>query len=368
MNYDPITHIVYGGAFDPITPAHAKIITSLAEQYNHLGYQIELLVTDNDEKHYHAGISDRVNMLTGWVNQNCSALSVSGINISIQTKRTADTIRERWPNAHVVLVLGEDERTALVDRKEWVDSDWIINHCEIKTFERNDGISSSKLRKMMCVDPMFAVNCIDGSLAPAVRLYILEHGLYNQLGANSKADEEKFILEYKQKPKQCIMEILEHFKQGIITKDEAFNQITNADFPHPSVTATVIIHNTSNNKYLLIRRKAPPFASYLAFPGGFANPGEDIEDVAIRELCEECGIEIDRAWLNPIKLYKAADPRGWMYDFVFVASIYGNQASKVKAGDDAAEFYWLSGEEIMQINLAFHHKDAFERFYAKKNS
>ena len=60
-------------------------------------------------------------------------------------------------------------------------------------------------------------------------------------------------------------------------------------YPHPAVTADNVIFGFDNNdlNILLIKRKLEPYKDCWAFPGGFMNIDETIEECAARELKEE---------------------------------------------------------------------------------
>lgn len=53
----------------------------------------------------------------------------------------------------------------------------------------------------------------------------------------------------------------------------------------------VIIYDKYDNILLEIRAKSPR-KGFLAFPGGFIEPDETAEKAAIRECCEEIGVEV----------------------------------------------------------------------------
>jgi 8-oxo-dGTP diphosphatase len=62
--------------------------------------------------------------------------------------------------------------------------------------------------------------------------------------------------------------------------------------PHPSVTADAVVFGLRDGELnvLLIQRRAPPYESSWAFPGGFVEIDEDPCDAVQRELQEETGI------------------------------------------------------------------------------
>ena len=52
-------------------------------------------------------------------------------------------------------------------------------------------------------------------------------------------------------------------------------------YKNPTPTVDVVIEK--GLQILLIKRKSEPFKDHLAFPGGFVNEGESVEDGALRE-------------------------------------------------------------------------------------
>ena len=54
-----------------------------------------------------------------------------------------------------------------------------------------------------------------------------------------------------------------------------------------TVDAVVFSHNEQYLQVLLVKRKYDPCKGMWAFPGGFVEDDEELEDAAIRELEEE---------------------------------------------------------------------------------
>jgi len=126
-------------------------------------------------------------------------------------------------------------------------------------------------------------------------------------------------------------------------------------YPRPAVTVDIILFtNETDPKVLLIERKKPPFQGNWAFPGGFIEPDETLEDAAKRELKEETGMRVNN--LEQFKTYSEPnrDPRGRTISTVFYAKISTSIAQKAQAGDDAAKADWFLLEKLP--NLAFDHQ------------
>ncbi|MBQ9189933.1 MAG: NUDIX hydrolase [Clostridia bacterium] len=114
------------------------------------------------------------------------------------------------------------------------------------------------------------------------------------------------------------------------------------EYPKPSLTADMCLYAREGGDVyvLLIRRGRPPFPGAWAFPGGFVEKGETVEDAAARELAEETGVEGLR--YEPIGVFSEAgrDPRGWTVTSVYRSEVIRADIRAVGM-DDAAEASWF---------------------------
>jgi len=60
-----------------------------------------------------------------------------------------------------------------------------------------------------------------------------------------------------------------------------------------AAAAIALIFSPANN-LLVTRRKYDPAKGMLDFPGGFADPGETIEECLIREVKEELNLDMEK--------------------------------------------------------------------------
>jgi len=124
-------------------------------------------------------------------------------------------------------------------------------------------------------------------------------------------------------------------------------------YPHPAVTADCVIFGFDgvSIKVLLIQRGIEPFKGKWAFPGGFMNIDETVEDCAKRELEEETGLK--NASVEQFYTFSDVnrDPRERVITVAHYALV---RLSEVKGGDDALMARWFSMNEIP--SLAFDHE------------
>jgi 8-oxo-dGTP diphosphatase len=126
------------------------------------------------------------------------------------------------------------------------------------------------------------------------------------------------------------------------------------DYPRPAVSVDIVLFCRADGsvQVLLIKRGRDPFKGQWAFPGGFVEKDESLEDAAYRELAEETGlsgINLDQigAFGDP-----GRDPRGHTVSIAFAAVL--EDRLDACAADDAAEAEWHSA--LDPPKLAFDHE------------
>ena len=136
-----------------------------------------------------------------------------------------------------------------------------------------------------------------------------------------------------------------------------------SEHKNPVPTVDIILQKGSD--ILLIKRKNEPFKDYLAFPGGFVNEGESVEDAAKREAMEETSLEIEPIDILGVYSDPKRDPRKHIITVVFIAIIVSDLPVPK---DDAAEIEWVHLDEIQKKKLAFDHKQILSDYIEWRNS
>ena len=129
------------------------------------------------------------------------------------------------------------------------------------------------------------------------------------------------------------------------------------EWPRPMVTVDAIVFNKLDGRWrvLMIQRANEPFVGKWAFPGGFIELDEELEDAVVRELAEETGLrEIEFEQMYTFGKC-GRDPRGRQITVTFIG-IAPEGTVEVKGGDDAAMAMWFYIDELPE-EFAFDHAD-----------
>ncbi len=134
-------------------------------------------------------------------------------------------------------------------------------------------------------------------------------------------------------------------------------------YPRPALTVDAVVFRESDQKeVLLIQRLNEPFKDLWAFPGGFVDMEETVEDAVGRELFEETSLS--GISLKQFYTYSAIhrDPRHRTVSVVFVGKAEKN--TEPKAGDDAKKARWFGLDDLPK--MAFDHAEILNDILKKE--
>ena len=127
----------------------------------------------------------------------------------------------------------------------------------------------------------------------------------------------------------------------------------------PKLVACVIVQH--NGKIVLLRRGISPQKGKWVTPGGYVDRGERVEDAAIRETREECGLDVEITGLHGIYSYTG-------YVQVVVVYLARYLSGTLAPMDETLEARWFDKQEIPWQELAFQSTvDAIKDLYEQQS-
>ena len=117
-----------------------------------------------------------------------------------------------------------------------------------------------------------------------------------------------------------------------------------------------------NSKILLVRRGSDPGKNKWSIPGGLVELGEKIHTTVIREVKEECNLDVEIHDLIDVVDNLVADEKGrWRYHFVILDFFVRFKEGSAHAGSDALDVRWVSLDSVENYDLTRTFREFFER-------
>ena len=142
----------FGGAFDPLTKFHEKIIMKLDSQLEDNDILLIGVSSVVNYKNYMLPVNDRLDMIHDFINNHCS----HNVLVIEQKERTYDFIKNLdkkwdkfWGHDRVFVVIGDDEWRDLHDKRNWAHSEELLEECLFITIPRGNEPSSTTARKLL---------------------------------------------------------------------------------------------------------------------------------------------------------------------------------------------------------------------------
>lgn len=121
----------------------------------------------------------------------------------------------------------------------------------------------------------------------------------------------------------------------------------------------VIVHE---GKLLLVKRGVEPAKGRWTIPGGAVELGEGIRDALIREVKEECGLDVEIERLLDVVDNITMDEEGRLqFHFVILDFLARVRGGTLKPADDAQDARWIPLEEVETYDLT----KSFREFFRK---
>jgi NAD+ diphosphatase len=141
---------------------------------------------------------------------------------------------------------------------------------------------------------------------------------------------------------------------GFVTTDGRRHHCGECDLEYyHNMAAAVSAVVRCGDRIAFVVRAKPPGAGLLDLPGGFVDPGEDLETAVVREVFEETAMKVARPryLFSAANTYPYRDVTYWSVDAVYEFSV--SVPCEVVPNDEVQGLRWHRLDEIALDELAF---------------
>ena len=128
-------------------------------------------------------------------------------------------------------------------------------------------------------------------------------------------------------------------------------------FPPFAVTVDMVLLTVTDGRFsvLLVERDTHPFRGFIALPGGFVQPDEDLDAAAVRRLEQETGVRRSAAYVEQLGAFGAPDrdPRMRVVSVAYL--VFAPDLPAPRPGAGARSVAWVPVDDVDGDRLAFDH-------------
>ena len=128
-------------------------------------------------------------------------------------------------------------------------------------------------------------------------------------------------------------------------------------FPPFAVTVDMVLLTVTDGRFsvLLVERDTHPFRGFIALPGGFVQPDEDLDAAAVRRLEQETGVRRNAAYVEQLGAFGAPDrdPRMRVVSVAYL--VFAPDLPAPRPGAGTRSVAWVPVQEVRRDRLAFDH-------------
>ena len=128
-------------------------------------------------------------------------------------------------------------------------------------------------------------------------------------------------------------------------------------FPPFAVTVDMVLLTVTDGRFsvLLVERDTHPFRGFIALPGGFVQPDEDLDAAAVRRLEMETGVRRSAAYVEQLGAFGAPDrdPRMRVVSVAYL--VFAPDLPAPRPGAGARSVAWVPVADVDPERLAFDH-------------
>lgn len=129
---------------------------------------------------------------------------------------------------------------------------------------------------------------------------------------------------------------------------------------HPVVGVGAVI--VCNGKILLAKRGSEPGKNRWTVPGGIVELGEKVHETVVREVKEECNLDVEvHSLIDAVDNLELDEKSEWRYHFVVLDFFVRLKGGSLRGGSDVLDVCWVPLEEVEKYDLTRTFREFFVR-------
>ncbi|MDZ7333889.1 MAG: NUDIX hydrolase [candidate division KSB1 bacterium] len=135
-------------------------------------------------------------------------------------------------------------------------------------------------------------------------------------------------------------------------------------YPSAPLVGVGVITFNSEGQILLVKRGNEPAKSLWSLPGGLVELGERVRDAGIREVKEECNIDIEPLDVISVVDLILQDAEGKIkYHYVLIDYLAKFVSGELKPQSDVIAAHWFSRDQLADLDIPEVTREVIEKAF-----
>ncbi len=135
-------------------------------------------------------------------------------------------------------------------------------------------------------------------------------------------------------------------------------------YPSAPMVGVGIITFNNKNKVLLVKRGNEPSKGLWSLPGGLVELGERVREAGIREVKEECNIDIEPEDVISVVDLILEDSDGKVkYHYILIDYLAKYIGGELKPQSDVSDVTWFSQDELKELDIPEVTREVLEKAF-----
>lgn len=135
-------------------------------------------------------------------------------------------------------------------------------------------------------------------------------------------------------------------------------------YPSAPLVGVGVITFNSEGQILLVKRGSEPAKSLWSLPGGLVELGERVRDAGIREVKEECNIDIEPLDVISVVDLILQDAEGKIkYHYVLIDYLAKFVSGELKPQSDVTAAQWFSQDQLTSLDIPEVTREVIEKAF-----